>query len=678
MITIRTGAAGFLNEFGIGPFATYGQPLMNAYACAVSGAATLHCLKVTAPDATYSAINIVAKYKTTKREVDGFEEVPDPSKPQGMIEEEYEELVEVPQDDLIVDDFGWVDFDIGDDEPTLQGDGIDTRVHPDDPDPSDPTMFQKYVKIGEHAEPQPSIWETQVFTRLVPDPLKPQGTMIVPSLVNRDELDIKFQAVPFEIGLGDLSLLTSYEPGRGVDEDGYTTVKLFSLAYLGRGAWGDNIRFRILSNASADKENQYKNYILEIYEFDEGMTKKEDYAFAISPDAEYSGISIFVDALTDDPDDGSDLIKFISYPEGFEKIINVYNSINDESIYTMDNFDFFFGVSKFDREEIPQYNIIPGIDNISVLDIMGIPLKGGYDGTFEPATATKPSTLERLYVNAYSGAIDPMIKSKNKYPTNLILDANFPIPVKQLIAALATIRTDCVAILDCGVGITTKGSVLTYVKSNLDAYVSNRVQTVEAYAGKVKDPYNGKIVTVTGTYGLASGYPIHFQNNGAKHVPLAGNIYGNIVGFIRNTIYPLFDEDIDAMMMDDLVENNINFARINARQNVIRAIQNTRQIKLSALSDVNNVFVLLDIKRDCEILCATYEYNFMEPTDIARFNTDAEMMLSGYRDAQVRSLGVYFGSNEWEAPRGYLHMYVEFAVKDMVKTTIIEIDVTRG
>ena len=31
VITIDTGSQGFVNEFGIGPFSLYGQPLLNAY-----------------------------------------------------------------------------------------------------------------------------------------------------------------------------------------------------------------------------------------------------------------------------------------------------------------------------------------------------------------------------------------------------------------------------------------------------------------------------------------------------------------------------------------------------------------------------------------------------------------------------------------------------------------------
>ena len=271
-----------------------------------------------------------------------------------------------------------------------------------------------------------------------------------------------------------------------------------------------------------------------------------------------------------------------------------------------------------------------------------------------------------------------MIASKNKFPTNLILDANFSPEVKQQIAALTEKRGDCACILDCGINIKTKMSPITYVKNNLDSYVRHRNEQIDAICGKIRDPYSRKLVTVTNTALLAAGYPNHWAEYGGKHIPLSGNNYGVISGFIKNTIYPVYDEDIDSDIMDELCEERINFARINANQQIIRATQTTRQTISSNLSEANNVFILLDIKRDCEKLCATYDYNFSEAEDIVRFNKDAETVLTSYSDSQVRSIEASFDKNDWEAERGILHLYVAMEHKDLVKTSIIEIDVNRG
>ena len=127
--------------------------------------------------------------------------------------------------------------------------------------------------------------------------------------------------------------------------------------------------------------------------------------------------------------------------------------------------------------------------------------------------------------------------------------------------------------------------------------------------------------------------------------------------------------------MDELTDLRVNYAKYNQYQEPVRAQQNTRQEMNSDLTEQNNVMVLLDIKRDCEELCATYEYNFAEDADLARFNADAKILLDKYKEAQVRSIEAYFDKSEWEAQRGIIHMYVTMAPKDLAKTSIIEIDV---
>ena len=142
-------------------------------------------------------------------------------------------------------------------------------------------------------------------------------------------------------------------------------------------------------------------------------------------------------------------------------------------------------------------------------------------------------------------------------------------------------------------------------------------------------------------------------------------------------------------IMDELAEMHVNFAKYNANQVVVRAMQDTKQSKQTALSEQNNTLILLDIKRECEHrdahiqrecerLCASYEYDFSEATDIARFNADVEVVAAKYREAQVRSINAYFDKNSWEAERNILHLYVELVHKDLIRVTIIEIDVNRS
>lgn len=465
------------------------------------------------------------------------------------------------------------------------------------------------------------------------------------------------------------------------DDAGWSEVKLMTVAARGKGAYGQKLLYSISTNTGSDKENEYKNYIFSVYENFGSLLKKESYAVCFNEDAIVDDNSLFTDGVINDPDSGSTRIKVLTNLDGFQEIIDAYNDANEDSTFTIDDFDVLLGVNKYTRNAIENYEVDNTDDDVVILNsTTGIALEGGDDGDLDESAdpKTRTAALEAAYLKALSGQTDPLIKSKNRYPTNLILDANFPVESKQALAALVEKRGDCMGVIDCGINIKTKQSPITYVKNNIDTYVRNRNEMVDAICGKVRDPYSKKLVTVTNTALLAADYPNHWAQYGAKHIPLAGNTYGVITGFIKDSIYPVYDEDLDEDIMDELCEERINFARINANQEIIRATDTTRQTISSNLSEANNVFILLDIKRDCEKLCASYQYNFSESSDIARFNKDAETVLSGYADSQIRSIEASFDKNDWEAERGILHLYVAFEHKDLVKTTIIEIDVNRG
>jgi hypothetical protein len=469
--------------------------------------------------------------------------------------------------------------------------------------------------------------------------------------------------------------------GEDNPDAGYTEVKLLTVASLGKGAYGKKLLYSISTNTGSDKENAYKNYIFNVYENFTSLLQKESYAICFNEDAIVDNESIFTDGVINDPDNGSSRIKVVTNVEGFAQLFNAYKDANPDTVLTLETFDALLGINKYSKEAITNYEVdTTSADVVVVNSLSGIALEGGSDGDFGESVdpEVRKAALEAAYLKAYSGETDPLIASKNKYPTNLILDANFPIETKQAILALTEKRGDCMCVVDCGTAIKTKIAPVTYVKNNLAGYATHRNQMVDAIVGKVRDPYSKKIVTVTNTLLLASEYPTHWVEHNGKHVPYAGNTYGVIDGFLKESIYPVYDEDIDADLMDELCEERINFARINARQEVIRATQTTRQTSSSALSEANNVFILLDIKRDCEKLCATYHYNFSEASDIARFNKDVETVLSDYANSQVRKIEASFDKNDWEAARGILHLYVGFEHKDLVKTTIIEIDVNRA
>ena len=565
--TIDTGISGFMKEYGLGPFSLYGQPLLNAYAAASTNQCLLHCLRVTANDATYAATIIMARYEVT-------------------------------------------------------GTNMTIRL---------------YAKTPEGDLTTASDLEDQVMK-------EPEAN------------DTAFE------------------------------VPLFSVNYIGKGTYGNSLRFRIVSDKTTDKENQYKNYFLGVYSTENGMFQEEQFTVTFTPDSVYNGTSLYAPDVTGlDAEDGSQFIRVIANPTGFQAIFEAYKAVNPDTYLTAETFDPLLGIDKTTRGAITNLTIAPeeaeaaedGTQAVALNSTTGVALMNGADGSLAADAPDRQTTLDNLYLQAFSGTIDPLIRSKNRFPTTFILDANYPVNVKQAIAALAIARTDCMAMIDCGTTITTKASVKSYVDSNLDSYVANRVLTIEPYCMKVRDPYSQKAVVVTSTYWIAGNYPTHIYNYGGKHRPMAGNRFGVMSGFIKNSVYPIFDEDLDSELMDELAEAHINFAKYNANQECVRAMQDTRQDKLTVLSEQNNMLIVLDIKRDAERISAQFEYDFSEPEDLARFNSVISGLVDKYAAAQVRSITAVYTKNEWEAERNYIHLNIALVCRGLVRTTIIEIDVNR-
>lgn len=514
------------------------------------------------------------------------------------------------------------------------------------------------------------------------------ATLVAKYKVDADgKMSVHYVVKPSDENVTDLTDLgTCCTVGAEEDDAGYNAVKLFTIAYRGRGTYGKNVRFRITTDKATDKNNNYKNYNFQIYRNEKILEQVENFSVTFVPDAVYSGTSIYAEDVLNDSVSGSSVVAVYVDAEGFQTLYTAYTTANPDTTFTLNDFDPLLGIDKYTRNAIPNLTVEPatnvtpaeGETAVDLSVATGISLLGGSDGALDVKATDREKTLNALYLSAFKGEIDENIRSKNRYPTTFIFDANFDVDTKLAIVALATQRTDCVAMLDFGLDIATKASVSSYYTDNFEDVVDSRVCCFEPYCMKVRDPYSQKTVTVTSTYWLASEYFTHIDNWNGKHRPLAGNRFGIISGHINNSIYPVFDEDLDAPMMDELADAHCNVAKYNQNQVVVRSMQNTAQSKMTALTELNNVLILLDVKRDCERLCAQYEYDFSEPEDLARFNVAASTITDKYSAAQVRSIAAHFDKNAWEAERNILHLYVEMVHKDLVKTTIIEIDVNRS
>ena len=483
-------------------------------------------------------------------------------------------------------------------------------------------------------------------------------------------------------GLTDVSNLGNLVPvDTTPDAEGFAAVKIFEIACRGRGKWGNDIRFVIDSYARGDRLCQYKNYLLSIYEIQNStMVKREEFTVAFSPDAiDVDGNTLYAEYLVGNPLQASNYVDVVCNPTAMKDLYSAYVSVVPDTSLNERTFDpicgMQFGTS---LSEIPYLHIdTDTTGHVAVRGASGVALLNGSDGAFDESNPDRQAALDAAYLKAYSGEIDRNVRSKKMFPTDLILDANFPNETKIAIASLVEERKDCVGILDLGTNFNTYAGLMENL-ADIEPYVAYRSEAVDGYWGKIQDPVSFKIVPVTSTYALAMMYPVHFQQNGGKHVPLAGSSYAVMRGFISGSMYPVYDDDLDSDILDSLTESKVNFLKVNSVRQVVRGAQTTRQDADTNLSELSNVFVLNDIRRDAVQMCEQYEYNFSEASDLQRFNKAAGILADKYQDAQVSSITAEFSMNDWESERGILHLYIEFVHKNIIKRSIVEIDVNRG
>jgi hypothetical protein len=162
-----------------------------------------------------------------------------------------------------------------------------------------------------------------------------------------------------------------------------------------------------------------------------------------------------------------------------------------------------------------------------------------------------PYTIEKIYqvhyARFFNGDFDKDIFNLDVYFPNAIFDANYDNEVKLAIQRLVAYRGDIMAYMDMGIGKVKSyddvAGIIPSIDGGLDltsdtaeyAYIRDMHIAVTCLYYKTRNPYNNKVIDVTGTYGLSNLYVYHFKNSPAN--VFAGISNGITLGdIIRGTV----------------------------------------------------------------------------------------------------------------------------------------------
>ena len=491
-----------------------------------------------------------------------------------------------------------------------------------------------------------------------------------------------------------------FRSGLYTDGEGYTQLPMVTFRAMGRGLYGNNLRWRIARNKDYEADYEIKMYSFETLNASNGINKIATYVGSMAESAKYTE-TVLINDIVDDADTGVPPMDVQAYEDNFEALYEAYVQFlkdvaeaNPEETITIpdnDQFDPFFALgvandvndpyisftkmkdgSEAEAEDENDYS--DDTDLIQIDNVEGTSLAGGGDGAFANEDAeAKDAAIEAAYINAFNGTADPIILANKRTQCDAILDANYPYEVKKVLADLAIARNDCLCFLDCGF-------VQSFSTANqnklLEEYsiFNTRGLSKNPQWYTIKDPTTKKKIPVTVTYFFAQNYANHIVENG-NHVPFV-NSYCQLSGHVKNSLQPCIDEH-EMDLKEWLYVNRFNYFEAIGENQFQRCCQNTAQAENSDLMEENNMAVLFEMKHILEVDARENLYNFANADDRKRFTEYEQAKFAPWVGRKLYSFNISFEMNEWEAERSILHCYVAVQFRTLNKRTIIEIDVNK-
>lgn len=465
------------------------------------------------------------------------------------------------------------------------------------------------------------------------------------------------------------------------DADGFMRIPIATFRMAGRGVYGNTFRWRIARNVDYENDYQIKMYSFEALDTANGLEKIATYVGSLVTSMKYTNITLINDIL-DSRENGSvvmDVSVFDDYIEElyeqFKEFVNGLDESLRDEIPDLDCWDIFFARGVANDKLNANMDIIPGDimgEEISIDAPQGTSLCGGDDGVFgqEDEQAIYRAEVD-AYIRAFEGEFDKTILSTRRVPCDVLLDANYPFEVKEVMADLINTREDCLLYLDAGTETT-----LSQVDNIIERYsiFNTRNISKEFQHYTIRDFETKKKVEVTITYFYAQKLAIHYHSYG-NHIPFV-KAYTQLTGHVKNSLEPVVD-DVDLELKEKLYVNRINYFETIEENMYQRCSQNTAQMINSDLMEENNMNTLFELKKLLERDCWNRLYDFTSAEDRARFSETEMAKFANWQGRKLDTLSIKFDVNEWEMERSIVHCYVAVQFRNLMKRTIIEIDVNK-
>jgi len=294
----------------------------------------------------------------------------------------------------------------------------------------------------------------------------------------------------------------------------------------------------------------------------------------------------------------------------------------------------------------------------------------GNDGSFSYDTSYKKereNAINKMRIKAYKGLVDEDLLNTNLILIDHIIDANYPVDVKAAIVSLARdLRGDFFYWADTNKQATPQDAI-DWRNDSFNYYTN--LMGIFSQDFVVNDAsYTGRDINVTTPYFIASKLPYNIRMYGEQFT-IAGPRRGIIEGFKSVSWIP--NESYKEM----LYSKRINYIESDTRRTKIGS-QLTAESSNTPLSNINNVLVLLKMKRNVEQMAADYQFEFNDNYTISAFSSELNNYLSNYvanRSCTSVSANVY--ASDYDKQHKILRVSITVQFNNVIERIIINFDV---
>ena len=414
--------------------------------------------------------------------------------------------------------------------------------------------------------------------------------------------------------------------------------KMLQVVCKGRGVYGNKYSVNIAFNASLTSSYGFAIYELSVIE--SGNVVEGPYYVSLQPEAvNLAGASMYV-----------------------KNIIEEYSSIIAVQV-NEDLYDAAIEALAADGKE-DYYKV----DLLGLSTAVQVSLGEGTDGAKLDSKVEDDEDLtvrDSLLISAFSKAD---IQSKTRYPIDILLDANFSRGVKEALHALGKARGDVFMVLDLGPQGVSNATQALNNKDGMSNISDDRCAAFYAQTFTVYDSFTNSDILVTMPYFLAHKIPSNDLQYGIQY-PLAGPTRGIITGFKSMSFNPSTDEK------EELYKGRVNYAEQDYRSTKLMS-QLTSQNASSALSNINNMRVLLRMMRRVEEISEGYFFEFASTSVLSRFEDSVNNYLSTWVSngaCTVANASVY--QNDYDVTQNIVRVKVELVFTGVIERIIIEFNV---